>query len=126
MKIKTLITVCWLLVLATAAVATAQKTIDYSSANRPNGNLGLRGQVTRPLAEKIPVIIKFVFAALALVSLGVAGKIYTRWQEGDTNVIPMITRWFFGMLLTLALLYFLQEYYKTQDLSVKPNLEVTK
>jgi hypothetical protein len=126
MKVKTVITLCWLLMLATATVAPAQKTIDYSSANRPNGNLGLRGQVTRPLAEKIPVIINFVFVVLALVSLGVAGKIYTRWQEGDTNVIPMITRWFFGMLLTLALLFFLQAYYKTQDLSVKPNLEVPR
>lgn len=121
MKAKILIVLCWLSLLGTMALA---QTIDYSDPSRANGNLGLRGQVTKPLAQRIPSIIKFVFVMQALVALGAAGKIYTRWQEGDTNVIGMITRWFFGMLLTISLLYFLQEYYKTQDLSVKPNLEV--
>ncbi|WP_028523245.1 DUF4134 family protein [Runella limosa] len=87
-----------------------------------NGDLGIRGYFSKPLADKIPLFVDFSLVLVGIVAIVVSGKIYVRWQEGDENVISHITRWFFGLVVVLALLFFLKSYFQGYDFNISPNL----
>ena len=88
-------------------MAPAQ-SFDYTGNG--SGDLGLRSQVVRPLARHMPLIFNFTMTVLAITAMVGAGKIYTRWQEGTEDVTSMILRWFMGVVLVFALMYFLKQW----------------
>jgi len=87
-----------------------------------NGDTGIRSHITGPLAGYIPLFYKFSMAVIALTATVITGKIYVRWQEGDDSVFSSITRWYFGLIVVAALMYFLKMYFSTGQLRYSPDL----
>ena len=86
------------------------------------GDSGIRSHITGPLAGYIPLFYKFSMAIIAITATVITGKIYVRWQEGDDSVFSSITRWYFGLIVVAALMYFLKMYFSTGQLRYSPDL----
>ncbi|MDF7821858.1 DUF4134 family protein [Runella sp. MFBS21] len=86
------------------------------------GDTGIRSHITGPLTGYIPLFYKFSMAIIAIVAIVITAKIYVRWQEGDDSVFSSITRWYFGLIVVAALLYFLKLYFQDYELRYKPDL----
>lgn len=83
---------------------------------------GIRSHITGPLAGYIPLFYKFSMAVIAITATVITGKIYVRWQEGDDSVFSSITRWYFGLIVVAALIYFLKVYFSNSQLRYSPDL----
>jgi len=105
------------LFIGTSTVSFAQIFYDNSA-----GDTGIRSHITGPLAGYIPLFYKFSMAVIAIVAIVITGRIYVRWQEGDDSVFSSITRWYFGLIVIAALLYFLKLYFQDYELRYKPEL----
>ncbi len=86
------------------------------------GDTGIRSHITGPLAGYIPLFYKFSMAVIAVTATVITGKIYVRWQEGDDSVFSSITRWYFGLIVVAALMYFLKMYFSNSQLRYSPDL----
>ncbi len=86
------------------------------------GDSGIRSHITGPLAGYIPLFYKFSMAVIAVTATVITGKIYVRWQEGDDSVFSSITRWYFGLIVIAALMYFLKVYFQDYQLRYRPDL----
>lgn len=106
-----------LLFIGVSSVSFAQVFYDDSA-----GDTGIRSRITGPLAGYIPLFYKFSMAVIALIAIVITGRIYVRWQEGDDSVFSSITRWYFGLIVVAALLYFLKLYFQDYELRYKPDL----
>lgn len=100
-----------LLLLALFVILCQQaQTQSFDYAGGGGGDTGIRGQIARPLARHMPLIFNFTMTILAITAMVGAGKIYTRWQEGTEDVTSMILRWFMGIVVFFALMYFLKQW----------------
>ena len=110
--------------LLTAALLTVTlalgQSFDYANGN--NGDLGIRSQITRPLARYMPLIFKFTMTIVTITGIVTAGRVYAVWQAGEENVTGMVSRWGFGLILVTALVWFLKEYFKNVSMTITPDL----
>ncbi len=68
-----------------------------------------------PLTNHIDVFFQLSMVLLFLLAATVSLRIYLRWQQGEeTEVLPVISRWFFGLVLAFCLVAFLKYYTEHQ------------
>lgn len=105
----------------------------FGQANVDLGGLAsnssqLKGRINDPLYENAQVIVPFTMVIISILFLLYSFQIFNKWQRGEKNVIPMISRWVFGLCLFIVMITFLNAFIAKQDFkrSVKPNFEMQK
>lgn len=106
--------------LLLVAVLAVGQSFDYAATN--NGDIGIRGRITRPLAKYMPLIFDFTMTIVTITGIVMAGRVYALWQAGEENVTGLISRWGFGLILVTALVWFLKEYVKNVPMTVTPDM----
>ncbi len=88
----------------------------------------LKGRINDPLYENAHVIVPFTMVIISILFLLYSFQIFNKWQGGEKNVIPMISRWVFGLCLFIVMITFLNAFIAKQDFkrTVKPNFEMQK
>lgn len=106
--------------LLLVAVLAVGQSFDYAATN--NGDIGIRGRITRPLAKYMPLIFDFTMTIVTITGVVMAGRVYALWQAGEENVTGLISRWGFGLILVTALVWFLKEYVKNVPMAITPDM----
>jgi Domain of unknown function (DUF4134) len=93
-----------------------------------NNSTRLKGRINDPLYANANVIVPFTMVVISILFLLYAFQIYNKWQMGEKNVVPMISRWVFGLCLYVVLTTFLNAFIAKQDFkrTDKPNFELKK
>jgi hypothetical protein len=84
----------------------------YSQVNirkNPNSGTAVTENFGKPLANSATAVYQFCLVCLAILGLVQAFRIYTKWQNGERDVIGLIFRWFIGMVIAYALIWFANE-----------------
>lgn len=111
-----------ILLAATLLFVTLALGQSFDFANSNSGDIGIRSRITRPLAKYMPLIFKFTMTLVTITGIVMAGRVYSLWQAGEENVIGMVSRWGFGLVLVTALVWFLKEYFKNVSMTITPDL----
>lgn len=87
-------------------------------------NAGAKNYIAQPLLNNFPVFYNFTVVCLMVLAIWISHRIYVRWQLGDDEVLPSITKWFLGLVLTFSLITFLKVLIANQDFSglATPNI----
>lgn len=89
----------------------AQVNLHKSNANA----LGADTYITSPIHHNIGRIHAFALILLFLMALVATYKIYHRWQLGEEEVLPLIYRWWGGIILSFFIIQFLRIYISQQS-----------
>ena len=89
----------------------AQVNLHKSNANA----LGADTYITSPIHQNIGKIHAFALILLFIIGIGASYKIYARWQMGEDDVLPLIYRWWGGIILCFFVLQFLRNYISRQS-----------
>lgn len=89
----------------------AQVNLHKSNANA----LGADAYITTPIHHNIGKIHAFALTILFLMALVATYKIYHRWQMGEEEVLPLIYRWWGGIILCFFIIQFLRGYITQQS-----------
>ncbi len=89
---------------------------------------GLEGRINDPLYNNADKIVPFVMVVISLLFLLYAFQIFNKWQMGEQNVIPMISRWILGLSLFIVIITFLNGFIANQDFkrASKPHFEMKR
>ncbi len=111
-------------------------SISHLAIGQANVDLGglasnssqLKGRINDPLYENAHVIVPFTMVIISILFLLYSFQIFNKWQGGEKNVIPMISRWVFGLCLFIVMITFLNSFIAKQDFkrTSKPNFEMQK
>jgi Domain of unknown function (DUF4134) len=107
-------------------LAIGQANVDLGSL--ASNSSQLKGRINDPLYENAHVIVPFTMVIISILFLLYSFQIFNKWQGGEKNVIPMITRWVFGLCLFIVMITFLNAFIVKQDFkrTVKPHFEMQK
>lgn len=81
----------------------------------PTNNLGLQSRLNNPLYNNYHIATNFAMVVVSILFLLYAFQIYNKMQMGETRLVPMMTRFFLGLVVFLATLSFLNSYAQKQD-----------
>jgi hypothetical protein len=81
----------------------------------PTNNLGLQSRLNNPLYNNYHIVANFAMVVVSILFLLYAFQIYNKMQMGDTKLLPMMTRFFLGLVVFLASLSFLNSFAQKQD-----------
>lgn len=99
------------LMLLPISIAFAQVNLHKSNANA----LGADAYITTPIHHNIGKIHAFALVLLFIIGLVATYKIYHRWQLGEEDVLPLIYRWWSGIIVSFFILQFLRNYLSHQS-----------
>jgi hypothetical protein len=77
--------------------------------------IGVDTYLTSPLHQNIAKIHAFALILLFVLGLVASYKIYVRWQLGEEEVMPLIVRWWGGIILCFFVIQFLRIYLSKQS-----------
>jgi hypothetical protein len=77
--------------------------------------IGVDTYLTSPLHQNIAKIHAFALILLFILGLVASYKIYVRWQLGEEDVMPLIVRWWGGIILCFFVIQFLRIYLSKQS-----------
>lgn len=99
------------------------QTVDLHSGDT-GLNAGAKNYIAVPLINNFPVFYNFMVVCLVILAIWVSHRIYVRWQLGEDDVLPSISKWFFGLILTFSLITFLKVVVSNSDFSglATPNI----
>lgn len=89
-----------------------------AQVNLHKGNtnaIGADTYITSPVHRNIGKLHSFVLVILFLMALVASYKIYHRWQMGEEEVLPLIYRWWGGIILCFFIIQFLRGYITQQS-----------
>jgi hypothetical protein len=81
----------------------------------PTNNLGLQSRLNNPLYNNYHIVANFAMVVVSILFLLYAFQIYNKMQMGETKLVPMLTRFFLGLVVFLATLSFLNSFAQKQD-----------
>jgi hypothetical protein len=100
-----------LLILTPPLGAWGQINLHKSNTNA----IGVDTYLTSPLHQNIAKIHAFALILLFILGLAASYKIYVRWQLGEEDVMPLIVRWWGGIILCFFIIQFLRIYLSKQS-----------
>jgi hypothetical protein len=77
--------------------------------------IGVDTYLTSPLHQNMAKIHVFALILLFVLGLVASYKIYVRWQLGEEDVMPLIVRWWGGIILCFFVIQFLRIYLSKQS-----------
>ena len=77
--------------------------------------IGADAYITTPIHRNMAIIHAFALVILFIIALVASYKIYVRWQMGEDDVLPLIYRWWGGIVLCFFILQFLRNYISRQS-----------
>lgn len=95
------------------ASTTFGQTINLHKSN--TNAVGADTYITTPIHQNIGKIHAFALILLFIIGIGASYKIYARWQMGEDDVLPLIYRWWGGIILCFFVLQFLRNYISRQS-----------
>jgi Domain of unknown function (DUF4134) len=81
----------------------------------PSNNLGLQSRLNNPLYNNYHIVANFAMVVVSILFLLYAFQIYNKMQMGETKLVPVMTRFFLGLIVFLASLSFLNHFAQKQD-----------
>lgn len=81
----------------------------------PSNNLGLQSRLNNPLYNNYHIVANLAMVLVSILFLLYAFQIYNKMQMGETKLVPMMTRFFLGLVVFLASLSFLNSFAQKQD-----------
>jgi hypothetical protein len=88
---------------------------DVNLFDIPTNNLGLQSRLNNPLYDNYHIAANFAMVVISMLFLLYAFQIYNKIQLGETKLVPIITRFFLGLVVFLASLSFLNSFSQKQD-----------
>lgn len=88
---------------------------DVNLFDSPTNHLGLQSRLNNPLYNNYHIVANFAMVVVSILFLLYAFQIYNKMQMGETRLVPMMSRFFLGLVLFLASLSFLNSFAKKQD-----------
>jgi hypothetical protein len=83
--------------------------------DQPSNNLGLQSRLNDPLYGHYQTAVNFAMVVVSVLFLLYSFQIYNKMQMGESKLVPMITRFFLGLILFLGSLSFLNSFVQKQD-----------
>lgn len=92
----------------------------------PSNRLGLQSRLNQPLYSNYQVAAQFAMVLVGILFVLFAFQIYNKIQMGETRLVPMMTRFFLGLVLFLGLLATLNRFAGGQDFGANttPHLQM--
>ncbi len=81
----------------------------------PTNNLGLQSRLNNPLYNNYHIVANLAMVVISILFLRYAFQIYNKMQMGETKLVPVMTRFFLGLVVFLASLSFLNQFAQKQD-----------
>jgi hypothetical protein len=88
---------------------------DVNLFNTPSNNLGLQSRLNNPLYNNYHIVANFAMVVVSILFLLYSFQIYNKMQMGESRLIPMMTRFFLGLVVFLGMLSFLNRFAQKQD-----------
>lgn len=77
--------------------------------------LGGDTYISTPIHQNMEVVYEFSMLLLFIVGVVVSYKIFVRWQMGEEDVIPLIVKWWGGLVACFFIIQFLRMYISKQS-----------
>lgn len=81
----------------------------------PTNNLGLQSRLNNPLYNNYHIVANLAMVVISILFVLYAFQIYNKMQMGETKLVPVMTRFFLGLVVFLASLSFLNQFAQKQD-----------
>jgi hypothetical protein len=88
---------------------------DVNLFDKPTNNLGLQSRLNDPLYGNYQIAANFAMVVVSILFLLYAFQIYNKMIMGETKLVPIMTRFFLGLVVFLASLSFLNRFAQKQD-----------
>ncbi|MES2797382.1 MAG: hypothetical protein V4683_15530 [Bacteroidota bacterium] len=88
---------------------------DVNLFDSPSNNLGLQSRLTQPMYDNYQTVGGFAMVIVSVLFLLYSFQIYNKMQMGETKVVPMMTRFFLGLVVFIGMLSFLNKFAHKQD-----------
>lgn len=88
---------------------------DVNLFDNPSNNLGLQSRLNDPFYSHYQTAANFAMVVIGIFFLLYSFQIFSKMQMGENKIVPVMTRFFLGLVVFLGMLSFLNHFAQKQD-----------